>query len=168
MPAELRPSHLLDELLQGGPLPRLRTKLAHLAECLRYEEAARLRDRIEALEHVVERLGKLERLRRLERCLVAPGLEEGWRKAFFVCGGRLCAVRSLPPETDARLEIAAGLAICLSAVDDDPAPLTPEQAEDLMLVDGFVRRPPPELAVLPLDAEAITAYLARRRLRQAA
>jgi hypothetical protein len=30
--------------------------------------------------------------------------------------------------------------------------LTPEQAEDLMLLDGFVRRPPPELDVLPLEA----------------
>jgi excinuclease UvrABC nuclease subunit len=34
---------------------------AHLAERLRYEEAARLRDRIEALEHVLERLGRLDR-----------------------------------------------------------------------------------------------------------
>jgi len=158
----------LEELMSGGPLPRLREKLARLAESLRYEEAARLRDRIEALEHVVERLNRLERLRRLERCLVAPAVDEGWRKAFFVCGGRVCTVRSLPPETDARLEIAAGLAICRSAADDGAAPLTPEQAEDVTLVEGFVRRPPPELAVLPLDADAITAYLRRRRLRQAA
>ncbi len=158
----------LDELLRGGPLPRLRARLADLSESLRYEEAARLRDRIEALEHVVERLGRLERLRGLERCLVAPAVEEGWRKAFFVCGGRVRTARSLPPETDARLEVAAGLAICCSASDDHAAPLTPEQAEDLMLIDGFVRRPPPELAVLPLDADAITAYLRRRRLRQAA
>ena len=33
----------LDGLLEGGPLPRLRERLSHLAECLRYEEAARLR-----------------------------------------------------------------------------------------------------------------------------
>jgi len=31
-------------------------------------------------------------------------------------------------------------------------PLTAEQAEDLLLIDGFVRRPPPELKVLPLAA----------------
>ena len=33
----------LERLLEGGPLPRLRARLSHLAENLRYEEAARLR-----------------------------------------------------------------------------------------------------------------------------
>jgi len=158
----------LENLLQGGPLPRLRTRLAHLSECLRYEEAARLRDRIEALEHVVERLGRLERLRALERCLVAPAANEGWRKAFFVCGGRVCTIRSIAPATEARLEIEAGLAVCRSAREQQADPLTPEQAEDLLLLEGFVRRPPPELAVLPLDGSTITAYLESGRLRRAA
>jgi DNA polymerase III epsilon subunit family exonuclease len=150
----------LDGLLEGGPLPRLRDRLAHLAESLRYEEAARLRDRIEALEGVVERLRRLERLRGLEACLLAPALEPGWQKAFFVSGGRLCAVRSLPPGAGASLEIETGLSLCRSAGSSDP-PLTPDQAEDLLLLDGFVRRPPPELAVLPLDAERIAAQLGR-------
>jgi DNA polymerase III epsilon subunit family exonuclease len=158
----------LENLLQGGPLPRLRARLARLSESLRYEEAARLRDRIEALEHVVERLGRLERLRGLERCLVAPAANAGWRKAFFVCGGRVCTIRSIAPDTDARLEIEAGLAICRSAREQHADPLTPEQAEDLLLLEGFVRRPPPELAVLPLDSRPITAYLQSGRLRRAA
>jgi hypothetical protein len=38
--------------------------------------------------------------------------------------------------------------------------LTAEQAEDLLLLDGFVRRPPPELAVLPLERDRIAAHLA--------
>jgi DNA polymerase-3 subunit epsilon len=40
-------------LTAGGPLPRLRAKLRDLSESLRYEDAARLRDRIAALEHVI-------------------------------------------------------------------------------------------------------------------
>ena len=147
----------LEGLLEGGPLPRLRARLAHLAESLRYEEAARLRDRIEALEHVVERLGRLEQLRGLEVCLVTPSLEPGWRKAFFVCGGGVCAVRSLPPGPGARLEAEAGLAHCRAARERAGEVLTPEQAEDLLLIDGFVRRPPPELAILPLEAARIAA-----------
>ena len=87
----------------------------HLAECLRYEEAARLRDRIEALEHILERLRRLDQLRRMELCLVAPAGEPGWRKAFFVSGGEVCAVRSLPPGGGARLEVDAGLALCRAA-----------------------------------------------------
>ena len=149
----------LDRLLEGGPLPRLRARLSHLAESLRYEEAARLRDRIEALEHVVERLQRLERLRALEVCLLAPALEPGWRKAFFVCAGRLCAVRPLPPGQAARAEVESGLASCCAACAEET--LTPERAEDLVLLDGFAWRPTPELAVLPLDAERIMARLAR-------
>ncbi len=151
----------LDALLEGGPLPRLRARLARLSESLRYEEAARLRDRIEALEHVVERLRRLERLRRVELCLIAPALDSAERKAFLVCGGEVCAV-------PAGAGIEAALARCRSARDRAAETLTPEQAEDLLLVDGFVRRPPPELAVLPLDAEPITAQLLGRRSRTAA
>jgi Cu/Ag efflux pump CusA len=39
--------------------------------------------------------------------------------------------------------------------------LTLEQAEELVLLDGFIRRPTPELAVLSLDAGRITAHLMR-------
>jgi DNA polymerase III epsilon subunit family exonuclease len=158
----------LADLLHGGPLPRLRTRLSDLAECFRYEEAARLRDRIEALEHVLERLRRLERLRGLHVCLIAPASEPGWRKAFFVWGGRVCAVRTLPPGGGARLEVEAGLALCRAARGPAGDTLTPAEAEDLLLLDGFVRRPPPELAVLPLDAGLITSHLAGSGLRRAA
>jgi hypothetical protein len=140
----------LERLLRGGPLPRLRARLGRLADELRYEEAARLRDRIEALEDVVERLRRLDRLRGLEACLVVPGPEPGWRKAFFVCGGGIQAVRTMPPGGGAKLEVEAALSICRTARETS-GPLTPEQAEHILLIDGFVRRPPPELQVLPLE-----------------
>jgi DNA polymerase III epsilon subunit family exonuclease len=141
----------LERLLDGGPLPRLRQRLADLSESLRYEEAARLRDRLEALERILERLRRLEQLRELDACLIAPALDPGWRKAFFVRGGVLCAVRPLPPGAGARLELNAGLAIARRIV-RAREPLTGGQAEDMLLLGGFVRRPPPELSVVPLDA----------------
>jgi len=140
-----------ERLLEGAPLQRLRERLAYLSESLRYEEAARLRDRLEALERVIDRLRRLAELRQLEACLIAPAAEPGWRKAFFVAGGEVRAVRSLPPGAGARLELAAGAVACSPSA--ERAPLTPEQAEELLLLDGFIRRPPPELSVLPL-AEA--------------
>jgi DNA polymerase-3 subunit epsilon len=143
----------LEQLLDEGPLPRLRQRLADLAECLRYEEAARLRDRIEALEHVVERLRRLEQLRRLDACLIAPALDPGWRKAFFVRAGVLCAVRPLPPGAGARLEMNAGLAIARH-LSREQEPLTSGQAEDMLLLGGFINRPPPEVEVVPLRLEA--------------
>jgi DNA polymerase-3 subunit epsilon len=157
----------LERLHEGGPLPRLRARLADLADSLRYEEAARLRDRIEALEHLVDRLRRLERLRKLEVCLIAPMTDPGWQKAFFVSGGAIRAVRALPPGAGAKLEVGAGLALCRPSRPSE-TPLSPEEAEDLLLIAGFVRRPPPEMTVLPLDADAIAAHLARTQFRRAA
>ena len=43
----------------GAALPELRLRLRRLAADLRYEDAARLRDRIAALERVIERIDLL-------------------------------------------------------------------------------------------------------------
>src|SRR5438034_1876374 len=65
-------------------LPRLRCRLTELADARRYEEAARLRDRLQALEQVCRELERLARLRAVQRCFVVPGVEEGHARAFFV------------------------------------------------------------------------------------
>jgi DNA polymerase-3 subunit epsilon len=131
-------------LMAGGPLPRLRAKLRDLSESLRYEDAARLRDRIAALEHVIAGLAELQRLRAAEICLLVPAVEEGWRRAFFVADGRVAAVRALPRGPGAALELEAGVAEARAAT----ASLAPEDADELLLIGSFLRRPPPELTVL--------------------
>ena len=134
-------------LSSGGPLPRLRAKLRDLSEALRYEDAARLRDRIAALERVVAGLAELERLRAAQLCLLVPALEGGYRKGFFVAGGRIAAVRTLPTGPGAVLELESGVAEALAA----PGSLAPEDADELLLVGSFLRKPPPELTVLRFD-----------------
>src|SRR5437764_3274428 len=47
----------------------LRARLVRVARDLRFEDAARLRDRLDALEHVRRELARAERLRQLELCL---------------------------------------------------------------------------------------------------
>jgi DNA polymerase III subunit epsilon len=125
-------------------LPKLRAKLKRLARDLRFEDAARLRDRIEGLEHVVVELERLRRLRELELCLVVPAEEPGRRRAFYVAKGRVVAVR--PFHGPHGLEWQAGLATVARA---EPT-LAPEAADDLLLIGSFLRRPPPELEVIPL------------------
>jgi UvrB/uvrC motif len=137
----------LAALLRGGPLPRLRRKLADLAESRRFEDAARLRDRIAALERVVRELSALERLRQARLCLLVPAREAGFSRAFLVAGGRVAAVRTLPPGPGAELELAAGLA----AVERAEPSVAAEDVDELLLVGAFLRRPPPELRVVPLD-----------------
>jgi DNA polymerase III epsilon subunit family exonuclease len=135
-------------------LPRLRHRLRELSEARRFEDAGRLRDRIAALERVCRELARLERVRRLECCVLVPAGEPGYVRAFFVAGGRVAAERTLPPGGGAALEVEAGLAAARRAGELD--------LDELLLVDSFVRRPPPELQVTPLGREAI--LVAARRL----
>jgi hypothetical protein len=126
------------------------------AEALRYEDAARLRDRVEALERVVAELRRLRRLRCAACCLVAPALESGFARAVFVAAGRIAAVRAVPAEAG-RLEVEAALALCRVA---EPS-LDPDAADELLLVGTFLKRPPPELRVCPLETDAILAAARR-------
>jgi DNA polymerase-3 subunit epsilon len=128
-------------------LPRLRHRLQDLSEARRFEDAGRLRDRIAALERVCRELGRLERVRSLRCCVLVPASEPGYVRAFFVAGGRVAAERTLPPGGGAALEVEAGLA---AAQRPDELDL-----DEVLLVDSFLRRPPPELRTAPLEREAI-------------
>jgi excinuclease UvrABC nuclease subunit len=130
----------------AAALPPLRAKLRRLARDLRFEDAARLRDRIAALEDVAAALAELDRLRALELCLLVPAAEEGFERAFFVSGGRVAAVRTLLSGEAGRVEAEAGLAAAARA--DGAA--GPGQLDELLLIGSFLRRPPPELRVVPL------------------
>src|SRR3954451_10149775 len=89
-------------------LPKLRAKLKRLARDLRFEDAARLRDRIAALEDVAQELVRIRRLRAMRVCVVVPAAHEGTRKSFWVAQGQIVAVR--PFHGTRGLEWQAGLA----------------------------------------------------------
>jgi DNA polymerase III epsilon subunit family exonuclease len=128
-------------------LPRLRRRLRELSDARRFEDAGRLRDRLGALERVCRELQRLARVRRLECCVLLPAAEPGYVRAIFVAGGRVAAERTLPPGGGAALEVEAGLAAARRPGELD--------LDELLLVDSFVRRPPPELRVSPLERDAI-------------
>ena len=129
-------------------LPRVRRRLEELSDARRFEDAARLRDRLQALERVCRELERHARLRAVERCIVAPAAEPGHVKAFFVRGGRVCAERTLPPGGGAHLEIEAGLAATRRAGGE-------LDLDELFLVGMFLRKPPPELRIVQLEKQAI-------------
>ena len=134
-------------------LPKLRAKLKRLSRDLRFEDAARLRDRIEALEAVLGELSQLDRLRQLELCLVVPA-SGGGRRGVFVAKGQVVCSRPLPEGASNRLlqtlEGRAGLAEVARA----RPTFAPEAADELAVVAEFLRRPPPELEVVELRASA--------------
>ncbi|HXG75323.1 MAG TPA: hypothetical protein VNJ53_02005, partial [Gaiellaceae bacterium] len=79
--------------------------------------------------------------------------EPGCERAFFLAGGQVAAVRTLPPGAGRSLELAAGRA----AADRAAVSYAPEDADALLAVASFLRRPPPELHVLSLDAPELRA-----------
>jgi DNA polymerase III subunit epsilon len=151
-----RAAQALDGFEGGAPagaLPALRERMRRLARTQRFEDAARLRDRARALEEVVAACTELARLRALRVCILVPGLEPGFQRAVFVASGRVAAVRSLPTGNGRVLEVEAGLAAAAAA----SISVAPEDADELLLVASFLRRPPPELRVVELTTASILA-----------
>jgi DNA polymerase III epsilon subunit family exonuclease len=124
-------------------LPRLRARLRDLVDCRRFEDAARLRDRIKAVEDVVRAVQRVERARRTRCCVIVPSSEPGYARGIFVANGRIADVRTLA----SRVEVDAGIAAAELPGD--------ESIDELLLIGTFLRRPPPELRVAPLDPERI-------------
>lgn len=137
----------------AGALPALRARMRRLAAAQRFEDAARLRNRVAALEAVVAAVAELERLRSLEVCLLAPGPHPAQSRAVFVAGGRVASERVLQRGAGAAVEAAAGVADARAA----KPTFEPHHADELRAIAPFLRHPPPEVSVLALDAAAIAA-----------
>jgi len=133
-------------------LPPLRAKLRRLASELRFEDAARLRDRVRALEEVTGRIAELDRLRASRLCLLAPAREPGFQRAFLVVRGRVVE-RTVPAGPGGRIELDAGLAVASAA----EVSFAPEDAAALVVVAGVLRRPPPEVRVVSPDGAVTLA-----------
>jgi DNA polymerase III epsilon subunit family exonuclease len=132
-------------------VPALREKLTRLAREQRFEDAARLRDRIAALEHVALDVARLERLRALAVCVVAPSGDDGQRRGFFIAKGQVVCAR--PFHGAHGVEWQAGLAAVARA---EPS-LAPEATDELLAIAAFLRAPPPELEVVFLHSTAWTS-----------
>jgi DNA polymerase III epsilon subunit family exonuclease len=141
----------------AAALPGLRARLRRLAADQRFEDAARLRDRLAALEDAVAALEELERLRALRACVVVPAQESGFVRAYAICAGQVAASRLVPCGSGAATEAAALVADALAARPSSAA----EDADELRVVASFLRRPPPELRVAALDVEEIGPLVAR-------
>jgi hypothetical protein len=114
-----------------------------------------MRDRLAALDEVVAQLRELDRLRELRACVIVPAREPGFVRAHAIAEGGVAAVRLLPRGPGAAHEAAALVAEARRPT----LSRAPEDAAELRLVASFLRRPPPELRLAPLDVASICALL---------
>ena len=136
----------------AAALPPLRARVRRLARDLRFEDAAKTRDRLAALEEVVARVEELDRLRAEEFCVLAPAREPGFWRAFVVARGRVTA-RTILRGPAGRLDIDSVLAAATRA---EPS-LASDDAAELLVVAAVLRRPPPEVRIVRLDRATILA-----------
>ena len=139
----------------AAALEQLRDRVGRLARDQRFEDAARARDRVAALERVVAGLEELDRLRALRACVVVPARQPGFVRAHALAGGQVAAIRLLPRGPGVRSEAAALVA---EAGRTDGA-AGPADVDELRLVASFLRKPPPELRVAALERDAICALV---------
>jgi hypothetical protein len=91
---------------------------------------------------------------------VVPAREVGFLRTYAIVDGRIAASRLLPCGTEAGHEAASLVADAHA----HSAEATAVEVDELMLVATFLRRPPPELRVVALEASAVAAVAGSRWL----
>ena len=122
-----------DDLLDGdGPGPAQEPPgRAHRGR--RGARGALLRRRIGSLERAIAHLRRLERLRELDVCVLAPSLEPGRMDAYIVSGGSLVGPRRRRHKRAMQ-----------------PGRVRAEELDALLVMESFLLRPPGELTIIPL------------------
>jgi hypothetical protein len=131
-----------DALLAGAPFDRIRRRVVELFEIGHDLDASRLRRELASLERIHARLVELERLRKLEICILAPALEHGTFDAYVISAGRVSVERG---------------GSASSAPGEQAAVIEADRLDQLSVAASFLDAPPPELRLIPLDRSAAAA-----------
>ena len=84
--------------------------------------------------------------------MLAPAREPAFWRAFFVVRGRVVP-RTIPRGAAGTLEVGSALATAAAG----ETSFAPEDAQELLVVSGVLRRPPPEVRIVRLDGAEILA-----------
>ena len=153
----------------AGAESELRDRIAALVRQRRFEEAAVVNRRLEALRALDRGLAAIRRARGRSGVLLAPGLTSASLRLLVVDRGVLVDLRTLAREGDPSAEAGAALAALARAREDVPrlaavarGPWLPADALDqaLLLADAFAGKAE---GVVPLPGATIERIAAARR-----
>jgi excinuclease UvrABC nuclease subunit len=125
--------------------------MAALSADRRFEQAAELRDQLDALESVRRTLARLDRAAARRGMVLAADLDDRFVQVFACSGGRVVARRRVPRLGDGALEIAPLAASLTAASAGRRAPLEPDQADVAHVIAAAFARPSRDLAVVQAD-----------------
>jgi DNA polymerase III subunit epsilon len=141
----------LESTPAGGPAGLLAERMRLLSSERRFEEAAAVRDQLDALEGGRRALVRLRGAARRSGVVLAPDVDDRFVQAFACAGGRVVARRRLPRAGDGRLEAAALVAALAHGLRDPPSSLTPAQAEQARIVAAALARPSARLRSVAVE-----------------
>jgi DNA polymerase III subunit epsilon len=139
----------------GAAIAGLRARMAALSDDRRFEEAAGLRDQLDALERVRTALGRVRKAAGRSGVLLSSDIDDRFVQAFACAGGRVVARRRLPRSGDAALECAPLLAALEAALAGAPAPLAPDQVDEALLIGSSFARPGRNVVAVPIAADEV-------------
>jgi excinuclease UvrABC nuclease subunit len=152
------------DLLQGRDtslLTELTGRRDALAEDLRFEEAALLRDRIRQIEHVVGVQRRLTSVAARNLAIVAPSLKPATRELFCIRRGQLVGQVSISKQTRVTT-IARVLERAFDAAGDagDPSAagaIPREKVDEMHMLDTWLQCHDDRLVVIQVDPDAPAA-----------
>jgi DNA polymerase-3 subunit epsilon len=129
-----------------------------LAEDLRFEDAAWLRDRIRALEHVVAVQRRLRSVASRNLAIVAPSVEPHARELFCIHRGQLVGQTRMTRQTHlGTIARALETAFTDDGLGADAGPIAREKVDEMHLLDTWLQRNDDRLTVIQVDAGAPAA-----------
>jgi DNA polymerase-3 subunit epsilon len=124
----------------GGELDRyLSGRQEELVSTLAFEQAARLRDQREIIEHGLRLVRRLREALQLDAVLVYPSVSEGRVTLYGVAAGRIVFEREARPGEIGLDEARRLIADVVDAAPPVP-PLPTETIDELLLVHGWLRK----------------------------
>jgi DNA polymerase-3 subunit epsilon len=126
-----------------------------LAEDLRFEEAAVLRDRIRQIEHVIGVQRRLDSVAARNLAIVAPSLTPSSREMFCIRRGQLVSQTALSRQTRlTTVERALERAFPTEIVADEPAEraaIPRDKVDEMHLLDTWLQRNNERLVIVQVD-----------------
>jgi DNA polymerase-3 subunit epsilon len=129
---------------------RLASRMAEFAAERRYEDAARVRDRMATVARARGRIARLERARRCSGVLLAADLDDRFVHAFACVRGVVVARRRVARGGDGRLELESLAAALAEGFAGPERPLTAVEAAQARIVAAGFARPGSALAAVPV------------------
>ncbi len=150
-----------------GPLRHLEREMAAAAAAQAYERAAALRDKLDGLKWLSERLAWLQRARRDHTFVYALTGADGQTLWYLIHRGRVRVTVPAPRDAAARLAARKAVEAVFAPAGREAGAVPADQVDSILLVAGWFRKHPEERGRLlsPVEALALCTAGAALALR---